>query len=78
MSCDFCKYLADLERDADRREDGALWLHHDHHVLILSRAWNDYLGTAHAGEMTHRPKAVGFEINYCPECGRKLKDGGES
>ena len=76
--CDFCAYLSDLERDASRREDGAPWIHHDFHALILSRSWNDYLGTAHAGTMVHRPKAVGFEIRYCPECGRKLNIGEES
>lgn len=72
MTCDFCKYLSDLERDDLRREHEAPWLHHDYHVLILQRVWNDYTGTAHAGTMAHRPNAVGFEINYCPECGRKI------
>ena len=72
MSCDFCKYLADMQSFDRIREHGNPRLHHDYHVLILQRAWNDYTGTHHAGTMVHRPKAVGFEINYCPECGRKI------
>lgn len=72
MSCRFCDYLRDM-RSFDRvQENGNDKLHHDYHVLILQRAWNDYTGTAHGGEMVHRPGAVGFEIRYCPECGERI------
>lgn len=73
MACDFCKYLSDQEAAARRREADSDILHHDFHVLLFERAWNDLTGTTHAGEMTHKPKAVGFDINYCPECGRKIR-----
>ena len=73
MSCTFCEYLFELQAAARRKEDSNPKLHHDYHALILSRAWNDYTGTAHAGTMTHKPKVVGFELNYCPECGKELE-----
>lgn len=72
MTCTFCKYLTEMHAFDRIRENGNPMLHHDYHALILQRSWNDMTGTAHAGTMTHKPKAVGFDLNYCPECGRKL------
>jgi hypothetical protein len=76
--CKFCRYLTDMIAFDRIRENGNPVLHHDYHVLILQRAWNDFLGTAHAGEMTHRPMAVGFPIRFCPECGKELNIGAEA
>ena len=72
MICDFCKYYGDLVKYSRTRVDDPMF-HIDYHDLILERAWNDYTGTAHAGFMTHRPKAVGFDLKY-PECGKKLEE----
>ena len=74
MQCDFCKYITEMKTFDRIREQGNAMLHHDYHVAIVQRAWNDFTGTAHAGIVTHKPKAVGFEVRYCPECGRRLAD----
>lgn len=71
-SCYFCRYLYGIQTLDRTIERGNPRLHHDYHIAIYQRAWNEYTGTAHAGTMMHRPKAVGFDLNYCPECGRKI------
>lgn len=75
MSCEFCKYLTDMQTFDRIREQGNPRLHHDYHVAIIQRAWNDYTGLEHSGTMAHKPRAVGFEIRYCPECGKRIEDG---
>ena len=43
-------------------------------VAILKRSWYQKKGKKNASRMIqYRNNGLGFELNYCPECGRKLR-----
>lgn len=42
-------------------------------VAMVIRTWTKSKGKAHAGRTTdYRFRGLGYKLNYCPECGRKL------
>ena len=42
-------------------------------VAMVIRNWTKARGKAHAGRTTdYRFRGLGYKLNYCPECGRKL------
>lgn len=42
-------------------------------VAMVIRTWTKSRGKAHAGRTTdYRFRGLGYKLNYCPECGRKL------
>lgn len=42
-------------------------------VAIVDRTWYQKRGKKSASRTTHyRNQGIGFKLNYCPECGRKL------
>lgn len=44
-------------------------------VAIITRSWYSKNGKKHAGRTTdYRHMGLGYKLNYCPECGRKIKD----
>lgn len=45
----------------------------EYSVAIVKRTWYKKLGKRHAGRsIEYRNKGIGYKLNYCPECGRKL------
>lgn len=43
-------------------------------VAIVKRNWFEKTGKKRAGRTVYyRNKGLGYKLNYCPECGRKLK-----
>jgi len=71
-SCFFCEDYRRLRQYYDQIEDRGGGTHHEIRVETLLISWNEIAGKHHYGTMTHRPKPMGFDLNYCPECGRKL------
>ena len=65
-ACKFCKALA---------EDKAIsfsWLEREWTVALVRRSWVPG-NKRHAGRTTdYRNRGIGYKLNYCPECGRKL------
>lgn len=42
-------------------------------VAMVIHSWTKSKGKAHAGRTTdYRFRGLGYKLNYCPECGRKL------
>ena len=42
-------------------------------VAMVTREWTKSKGKARAGRTTdYRFRGLGYKLNYCPECGRKL------
>lgn len=42
-------------------------------VAMVVRNWTKSEGKAHARSITdYRFRGLGYKLNYCPECGRKL------
>lgn len=72
--CFFCKEYT-RERDNSKRIEARNGvMHHEIRALMLKLSWNEISGRYHWGEMTHRPSPSGFDLNYCPECGRRLEN----
>ncbi len=45
----------------------------EYSVAIVKRSWYRKRGKKHACRTVEfRNRGLGFELNYCPECGRKL------
>lgn len=48
--------------------------YYEYTVAIVRRSWTKERGKRHAGRVTdYRNQGIGYQLNYCPECGRKLK-----
>ena len=65
-TCKFCEALA---------ENKALswsWLKREWTVALVCRSWAPG-NKRHASRTTdYRYRGIGYKLNYCPECGRKL------
>ena len=60
--------------DAELKEFGK-WMT-EYSVAIVKRSWYQKRGKKSAGRSTdYRYRGLGYKLNYCPECGRKLKRG---
>jgi hypothetical protein len=47
---------------------------HVYTVALVQHHWYKKLGKRSAGRSTdYRNKGLGFKLNFCPECGRRLK-----
>lgn len=79
--CKFCESMArNKERykivrgwatDAELEEFGK-WMN-EYTVAIVIRSWYQKKGKKAASRtIEFRNKGLGYELNYCPECGRKL------
>ena len=46
----------------------------DYTVALVQHHWYKNLGKRTAGRTTdYRYRGLGYKLNYCPECGRKVK-----
>lgn len=77
--CEFCRSL-EIHKFSDRVSDDYNKLHHtaklyhEYTVALVAKCWTRESGKRHAGRTTdYRNQGIGFKLNYCPECGRKLK-----
>lgn len=80
--CKFCEELESLKEchriaqrwaiDAELTEYGK-WMQ-DLTVAIIERNWYQKKGKKSSGRSVHyRKYGFGFSLNYCPECGKKLR-----
>ena len=80
--CKFCeamqchKQCDEISRswatEAELKEYGR-WMT-EYSVAIVKRSWYKKKGRKRAGRsVDYRNKGLGYKLNYCPECGRKLK-----
>lgn len=81
--CRFCAALKSsmrvnqTSREVDKLyyPDIGLW-HAEFTVALVKRGWHGRLGKRSAGRTTdYRYRGLGYELNYCPECGRRLLKG---
>lgn len=82
MACQFCKDLKELlechdiarsrETDEELDEYGA-WMQ-ELTVAIVERNWYRKKSRKSAGRTVHyRNQGLGFELRFCPECGKRLR-----
>jgi hypothetical protein len=80
--CKFCEALAEEKEchrvaqrwatDAELTEYGK-WMA-EYTVAIVIRDWYEKKGKKSAGRTVYyRNQGLGFALNYCPECGKKLR-----
>ena len=79
--CAFCEaYKSKRQADAitdqyqdkeDREQYGKRM--YDYTVALVQHHWYKKLGKRTAGRTTdYRNKGLGFKLNFCPECGRRI------
>ena len=76
QDCKFCESLRGWEQAAaitDKwRKPGEPKTYHEYKVALVLRNWTKG-NKSHAGRTTdYRYRGIGFDLNYCPECGRRL------
>ena len=82
MECNFCKDLKVIEdrykMTNDRQTYGEIeeygeWMR-ELTVAIVERNWYQKKGKRSAGRIIHyKNQGIGFALNFCPECGRRLR-----
>lgn len=70
--CRFCDEYNRIRNYNGVRKNISETLRFEYGVVIQQITWNTIAGRAHYGTTAYRPIPEGFEINYCPECGKKL------
>lgn len=70
MACKFCEGLEMWKSINQRNKDFA----YEYKTAIVIRSWFKEHGKRSASRITdYRWRGIGYKLNYCPECGRKLK-----
>ena len=82
MTCKFCEaiknhkrcdYVSDRWKSEDPEVQKLGKYKHEYTVAIVKRSWYQKRGKRSAGRITdYRYRGLGYKLNYCPECGRKL------
>ena len=76
--CKFCESLESWQKihkfDNDRVPKGEK-TKHEYRVALLIHSWCPKYKTKRQASRTtdYRNQGLGYKLNYCPECGRKLK-----
>lgn len=76
--CEFCKaYTTDKRYDRIAKHYNGVKLKKEYTVALVSRSWiNSKRNFSRIVDF--RNKGIGYKLNYCPECGKRLKRGGKS
>ena len=78
-SCNFCDRLnlakwVEAVIAADRKGEKMPRIYREYKVAIVQRSWTKEKGKRNSSRsIFYKNRGVGFDLNYCPECGRKLK-----
>lgn len=81
--CMFCEAMkikhevADFMREKQSPEELEKYGEYktEYAVAIITRSWYSKSGKKHATRTTdYMYTGLGYKLNYCPECGRKIKD----
>lgn len=78
--CSFCKRLELAEFCADlakkeSRKNGTERVLREYAVAFVELTWTRAQGKRSAGSLTdYRRRGLGYRLNYCPECGRRIKE----
>ena len=77
-SCKFCealkenKQIIDFKNNNPKYYNGEKW-NVEYTVALVIRKWLKGRHKSTAGRATdYRYRGIGYKLNYCPECGRKL------
>ena len=80
--CNFCKDLKEIENRYMMTNDGQTYGEIEEYgewmqeltVAIVERNWYQKRGKRSASRTIHfKNQGIGFALNFCPECGKRLK-----
>lgn len=79
MNCKFCESYEswhNIHEFDNQRVPKEERVKHEYAVALVIHSWcPKYRTKKRAGRtVDYRNMGLGFKLNYCPECGRKLKD----
>lgn len=75
--CEFCDSL-ELQKTIDKSwnngwSDKSMKLFHDYTVAIVTHSWTKQQGKRKASRIVdYRKRGLGYKLNFCPECGKKI------
>lgn len=76
MACRFCESYTIHKNVGDfkaYRPDGDKW-RQEITVALVVRDWTEQMGKKNAARTTdYRYRGLGYKLNFCPECGKKLE-----
>lgn len=79
--CDFCDDLnlrKKCAREDNRGQSEEYRLKYAYNVALVQHIWTKRKGKRNASRSTdYRNQGIGYQLNYCPECGRSLRRGNE-
>lgn len=81
IDCRFCaelhsyKAINDFKNDNPEYYDRNEKVLQDYHVALIVRSWTKSGGkrNARTKEDHKRGSNIGYKLNYCPECGKKIE-----
>lgn len=82
--CEFCKAYKERKRidkknnDYRKALDDPMKVKYAYTVAFVSRSWVVGRRQGFSRIVDYRYRGIGYKLNYCPECGRKLKGGKEN
>ena len=77
--CIFCeeyrshKRVNEFKRDHPEWYGDEAWLEREIKVAMVIRTWRPGYKRQAARETDYRNQGCGYALNYCPECGKRLK-----
>lgn len=78
--CSFCAALTERKRiynflrDKDEVDPELGPYLHEYKVAMVIRSWYKKRGKRSAGRtVAFRNKGLGFDLNFCPECGKEIQ-----
>jgi len=73
--CKFCENLTNYKKiDNFFRKREKEPFKYEYTVALVIKQWLPSKGKRRAGRTTdYRYQGLGYKLNYCPECGKKLK-----
>lgn len=75
--CQFCEAYTAYKNIHEFKSNHEEWygepLMHEMTVALVTRSWRKG-NKAHAGRTTdYRYRGIGYKLNFCPECGKRLE-----
>ena len=76
--CDFYEHYKRVDRyiRQEAKKTKSMIINHEYSVALVERAWENGTSKRNSNRATHyKNKGIGYDLNFCPECGRQLKRG---
>lgn len=73
MSCKFCEAMEAYKRMNRKHKKSEPGIDHRYSVAIVIRVFRKGIRGCCSTGTDYRHRGCGYALNYCPECGRKMK-----